>query len=69
MTTGYVEGAAYTEFVQTTHAAVLSKPVDIDELRDRVQHVLGRPIVMADGGRWPPSSDQRQGRETITGVD
>ncbi len=37
---GYVEGSAYTEFVQTTHAAVLFKPVGIDELRDRVQRVL-----------------------------
>lgn len=29
-----------TEFVQTTQAAVLSKPVGIDELRDRVQRAL-----------------------------
>jgi hypothetical protein len=50
MTIGYVEGSAYTESVQTTHAAVLSTPVDIDELRDQVQHVLARLIGMADGG-------------------
>ena len=38
--TGYTEGSACTEFLQTSGAAVLSKPVGIDELRNRVRRML-----------------------------
>jgi len=38
--TGYAEGFAYAEFLQVTEAPVLSKPIGIDDLRERVRGVL-----------------------------
>lgn len=38
--TGHAEGSAYAEFLQTTRAAVLSKPVGLDDLRGHVRRML-----------------------------
>lgn len=40
--TGYAEGSAYADFLQATQAAVLSKPIGIDELRAMVTQQLDR---------------------------
>ncbi len=38
--TGYADGPTYAEFLQTTPAVVLNKPVGIDALREWVQRAL-----------------------------
>lgn len=38
--TGYAEGSVYADFLRATHAAVLAKPVGIDDLRERVHQLL-----------------------------
>ena len=38
--TGFGGAPTYEDFLGTTQALVLSKPVGIDELRERVRHVL-----------------------------
>ncbi|MGH7368108.1 MAG: response regulator [Candidatus Rokuibacteriota bacterium] len=38
--TGHADAPAYTDFLQATAAAILAKPVGIDELRERVRGML-----------------------------
>ncbi len=38
--TGYADSSAYGDFLQTTPAVVLNKPVGVDALREQVRHAL-----------------------------
>jgi two-component system NtrC family sensor kinase len=40
--TGYADTAPYGDFLQTTPAVVLNKPVGIDALREQVRRLLGQ---------------------------
>ena len=40
--TGHAEGSVYADFLRATRAAVLEKPVGIDEVRERVHQLLHR---------------------------